>query len=60
MVGCSANKVWRFGKIRQIRQTFLPPNFCPIRYIRQTTSAHGIPNICNTFTPQINGIHMGT
>ena len=27
-----ANKVWRFGKIRQIRQTFLPPTFCPIRY----------------------------
>ena len=26
------NKVWRFGKIRQIHQTFLSPNFCPIRY----------------------------
>ena len=29
IVRCLANKVWRFGKIRQ---TFLLPNFCSIRY----------------------------
>ena len=44
MVRCLANKVWRFGKIRQIRQTFLPPNFCPIRYIQ-----HIELYTCNTY-----------
>ena len=34
---CLANKVWRFGKICQIHQTFLLLNFCPIWYQYLTT-----------------------
>ena len=37
---CLAKKVWRSIKFCQIRQTFLPPNFCPIRYMGTYAYTH--------------------